>query len=71
MNAAAHPADGSTGRGGGPRELEAAALEILGGSDAPLGSRQIARELRGQAFHVSEATVSRLLRGLDRREWTR
>ena len=61
MNAAVHL----------PAGPEAAALEIIGGSDAPLGSRQIAKQLRGRGFQVSEATVSRLLRKLDGREWTR
>src|SRR4051812_46697307 len=61
MNIAAHPAAGP----------EAAALEIIGGSEAPLGSRQVAKELRGQGFQLSEATVSRLLRKLDGREWTK
>ncbi len=50
---------------------EAEALEIIGRTDFPVGSRQITHELRGRGFTLSESTVSRLLRKLDSREMTR
>ena len=50
---------------------EAAALEIIGRTDSPVGSRQITTELVQSGFTLSESTVSRLLRRLDKQELTR
>lgn len=50
---------------------EVAVLDIIGRAEAPVGSRQITRELAGQGFTLSESTVSRRLRKLDHRHLTR
>ncbi|MCI2421667.1 FCD domain-containing protein [Saccharopolyspora sp. K220] len=47
-----------------------AILEVLAGVLEPLGARQIRQVLRGDDLDISEATVARRLRALDRRGLT-
>jgi len=52
------------------RDLSAAVLEILSRSERPAGSSVIHERLLGWGHHLSEPTVGRLLRDLDRAGYT-
>jgi len=51
-------------------DLTTAVLQILSGSDKPTGSSVIHERLLGSGFRLSEPTVGRLLRALDRLGYT-